>query len=39
MKVAAPSKTRVHGHFTDGISGSNSAEGMDIHLLCVSCAL
>jgi hypothetical protein len=39
MPVAARSKTQVHGHFTYGIAGSNSAEGMDTRLLCVSCVL
>jgi len=37
--VAALSKTQVHGHFTDGIAGSNSAEGMDIRLLPVVCSV
>jgi len=39
IPVAALSKTQVHGHFTDGIAGSNSAEGMDIRLLPVVCSV
>ena len=32
-------KNEVCSHFSAGIAGSNPAEGMNVHLLCLSCAV
>jgi hypothetical protein len=37
--VDVPSKTLVCGHSIAGIAGSNSAEGMDVLLLCLFCVV
>ena len=37
--MGVPSKELVCGHSIVGIAGSNSAEGMDVLLLCLFCVV